>query len=154
MIKKLRGEPLNILLVEDNIAHAELIIRSFDQHRVSNCITHVQDGQLALDYIYRQGEYQDADISLPHLVLLDLRLPKVDGLEVLKKIKTDDILVRMPVVILTTSSAEKDVAMAYDYHANSYIVKPMDYGSFVNLMDDLGYYWMAWNHDPWENKAS
>ena len=77
MIKKICGEPLDILLVEDNMAHAELIMRSFEQHRVSNCITHVQDGQAALDYIYRQGKYQNADVNLPHIVLLDLRLPKV-----------------------------------------------------------------------------
>lgn len=148
MIKKNNGEPLHILLVEDNPAHAELVIRSFEKHRVLNSLTHVEDGQEALDYIYRQGVYQDKDISLPHLVLLDLRLPKIDGLEVLKKIKTDDNLKKLPVVLLTTSSAENDVAMAYQYHANSYIVKPMDYDKLVELIDDLGYYWMVWNHDP------
>ena len=84
-------------------------------------------------------------------MLLDLRLPKVDGLEVLRQIKTDDNLRKIPVVILTTSAAEKDVAMAYDYNANSYVVKPMDFDKFESLMDDLGYYWLAWNQNPWKD---
>jgi len=150
MKQSISGKPLDILLVEDNHAHAELVKRSFEQNRVSNRIIHVEDGQLALDYLLGQGEYAGSDVSLPHIVLLDLRLPKVDGLEVLQKIKTTETLQKIPVVILTTSSAEKDVAKAYEYHANSYIVKPMDYACFVSLMDDMGFYWMAWNQNPWE----
>lgn len=143
------GEPVNILLVEDNTAHAELVTRSFEQHRVSNRITHVVDGQQALDFLFHQGEYANSDVSPPHIVLLDLRLPKVDGLEVLKRIKTSDTLNKLPVVILTTSSAESDVAKAYEYNANSYVVKPMDYEKFETLMDDMGFYWMVWNKAPW-----
>lgn len=152
MANKIHGEPLHLLLVEDNEAHAELIKRSFNQHRVANRITHVQDGQAALDYLFAQGEHQGAKVDMPHLVLLDLRLPKVDGLDVLRKIKTDESLQKMPVVILTTSAAEKDLAMAYKYNANSYVVKPIDYEKFHQLMDDLGYYWMGWNQDPWNKK--
>lgn len=144
------GEPLTLLLVEDNDAHAEMVKRSFEQHKVSNRIFHVDDGQKALDYLFRQNEYADEDAyPMPHCILLDLRLPKVDGLEVLRRIKTDDGIKKTPVVILTTSSADKDIAMSYEYHANSYVVKPMDFAKFESLMDNLGYYWMAWNQNPW-----
>lgn len=144
------GEPLTMLLVEDNDAHAEMVKRSFEQHKVSNRIFHVDDGQKALDYLFRQNEYADEDAyPMPHCILLDLRLPKVDGLEVLRRIKTDDGIKKTPVVILTTSSADKDIAMSYEYHANSYVVKPMDFAKFESLMDNLGYYWMAWNQNPW-----
>lgn len=152
MDRKVLGEPLVLLLIEDNAAHAEMVMRSFEHHKVSNIVRHVADGQAGLDYLFRQGEYQDDEkYPFPHCVLLDLRLPKVDGLEVLRQIKLDDKLRKMPVVILTTSAAEKDVAMAYEFHANSYIVKPMDYDKFEILMNELGYYWMAWNQDPWAN---
>jgi CheY-like chemotaxis protein len=144
------GEPLNLLLVEDNDAHAEMVKRSFEQHKVSNRIFHVDDGQKALDYVFREGEYSDEEkYPRPHCILLDLRLPKVDGLEVLRRIKTDDNLRRTPVVILTTSAADKDIALSYEYHANSYVVKPMDFSRFESLMEDLGYYWLAWNQNPW-----
>lgn len=149
-MKKINGKPLEILLVEDNLAHAELVMRSFEQNRVLNHIIHLEDGQIALDYLFRQGQYADTEAIIPHIVLLDLRLPKVDGLEVLKQIKTHETLNKMPVVILTTSATKKDVAMAYEYHANSYIVKPMEYEVFVELMDDMSYYWLAWNQDPWD----
>ena len=146
----LRGKPLTILLVEDNENHTELIIRNLRNHRVANRIHHVADGEEALDYLLRRGAYADPAASpRPHVVLLDLRLPKIDGLEVLKEIRTSDELARTPVVILTTSRAEQDVAQAYDYHANSYLVKPVDFESFTRLMDDLGFYWLGWNHYPW-----
>jgi CheY-like chemotaxis protein len=142
------GEPLVLLLIEDNAAHAEMVKRSFEQHKVVNIIQHVDDGQKALDYLFRQGQYTDEDKSpLPHCILLDLRLPKVDGLEVLRQIKTSDDLLKIPVVVLTTSAADKDIAMAYEYHANSYVVKPMDFAKFEALMEDLGYYWMIWNQN-------
>ena len=140
------GEPLVLLLIEDNAAHAEMVKRSFEQHKVANVIQHVDNGQKALDYLFREGEYTDAGkYPLPHCILLDLRLPKVDGLEVLRQIKTSDDLLKTPVVVLTTSAADRDIAMAYEYHANSYVVKPMDFAKFEALMEDLGYYWMIWN---------
>ncbi len=144
------GEPLKLLLVEDNDAHAEMVKRSFEQHKVSNEIYHVDDGQKALDYIFHEGEYTDEEkYPRPHCILLDLRLPKVDGLEVLRRIKGDESTRRTPVVILTTSSADKDIAQSYEYNANSYVVKPMDFTKFELLMKDLGYYWLAWNQNPW-----
>lgn len=146
------SEVLHILLVEDNDAHAELVKRSFEQHRIPNRVTHLKDGKAALDFLFFEGEFQFQNIELPHIVLLDLRLPKVDGLEVLKRIKSDRGLSKLPVIVLTTSAAEKDAAMAYDYHANSYLVKPMEYEHFKALMDQVGFYWMAWNQDPWDKK--
>ena len=100
--------------------------------------------------VRHEREYADPKKSpRPHVVLLDLCLPKVDGLEILKEIKTSDELKKTPVVILTTSKAEQDVAEAYEYHANSYLVKPIDFDKFTWLMDNLGFYWLGWNHYPW-----
>ncbi len=146
----MQGEPLVILLVEDNIDHTELILRSFHTHQVTNRIYHVPDGELALRYLFHQHEFSDPSTSpRPDVILLDLRLPKIDGLEVLKEIKADEDLRRIPVVILTPSEAEKDIANAYDHYANSYLVKPLDFDKFVQLMKDLGFYWLAWNRHPW-----
>jgi CheY-like chemotaxis protein len=140
----------NILLVEDNEAHAELVMRSFEDHALANKIYHVKDGEEALDYLFHRGLYADIGTSpVPHVVLLDLRLPKIDGLEVLRQIRESDATKRLPVVVLTTSAAEVDVAKAYKYHVNSYLVKPLDFDQFSKLMKDLGYYWLAWNHYPW-----
>lgn len=146
---ELNGEPLHILLVEDNEAHAELVIRGMRDQQVANRIHHVLDGEQALDYLFMRGSYTDPEKNpRPNLVLLDLRLPRVDGLEVLKTIKTTPALLRIPVVILTSSDAENDVVKSYDYHANSYIVKPLDFKTFTKLMKDLGFYWLGWNAKP------
>jgi two-component system response regulator len=145
----LKGEPLHILLVEDNEAHAELVIRGMRDQQVANRIHHVLDGEQALDYLFQRGAYTDAVKNpRPNFVLLDLRLPRVDGLEVLRTIKTTPSLLRIPVVILTSSDAESDIAKSYDYHANSYIVKPLDFRTFTQLMKDLGFYWLGWNTRP------
>jgi two-component system, response regulator len=145
----LTGEPLHILLVEDNEAHAELVIRGMRDQQVANKIHHVSDGEQALDYLFMRGAYSDPEKSpRPNFILLDLRLPRVDGLEVLKTIKTTPSLLRIPVVILTSSDAESDIARSYDYHANSYVVKPLDFKTFTRLMKDLGFYWLGWNAKP------
>lgn len=147
---QLKEEPVDILLVEDNVSHAELVMRSLGEHRLAKKIHHVTDGEAALDYLFRRGPFRDPDrFPRPQLVLLDLRLPKIDGLEVLKKIRESDELRRIPVVILSTSYAEPDVGKAYDYHVNSYLVKPLDFEQFTRLMSDLGFYWLGWNHYPW-----
>jgi CheY-like chemotaxis protein len=144
------GEPFTVLLVEDNPAHAEMVKRSFEDHRVVNRIIHVTDGEMALDYLMRRGKYSDPQTSpRPHVVLLDLRLPKIDGLQVLKEVRSTDEISKTLVVILSTSAAESDVARAYEYHANSYLVKPVDFMKFTEMMDDLGFYWLGWNYFPW-----
>jgi CheY-like chemotaxis protein len=143
------GEPVLVMLVEDNPDHAELVIRTLEDHRIANKIEHFSDGQSALDYLLRREEYHDAANSpRPHVILLDLRLPRVDGLEVLKVIKDNDDLKNIPVVVLTTSEAERDVARAYSSHVNSYLVKPVGFEEFSKLMNDLGFYWLGWNTHP------
>jgi CheY-like chemotaxis protein len=145
----MNGEPLLVLLVEDNPDHAELVIRSLSEHRVANQIVHVSDGQAALNYLLHQGEYTDPHTSPhPHVILLDLRLPRVDGLHVLKILKETESLRQIPVVILTTSEAEQDIVRAYNSHANSYLVKPVGFEAFEKMMQDLGFYWLAWNTHP------
>lgn len=145
----MHGEPITILLVEDDLAHAEIVRRNFEKSRIANRLIHVSDGQAALDYLYSREAFSDPlQAPRPGLVLLDLRLPKIDGLEVLRTIKADALLSPIPVVILTTSAAESDVARAYDSHANSYLVKPVDFSQFVELMEVLGYYWLVWNQHP------
>ena len=131
------GEPILVMLVEDNPDHAELIMRALADHRVANKIIHFTDGQAVLDYLFRRGEYADPNTSpRPHVILLDLRLPRVDGLEVLRIIKESSELCVIPVVVLTTSEAERDVVRAYNHHVNSYLVKPVGYEEFTKLMDD------------------
>jgi CheY-like chemotaxis protein len=143
------GEPLLVMLVEDNVDHAELVIRTLEEHHITNRVRHFLDGQSALDYLFRRGDFSDQQNSPhPHVILLDLRLPRVDGIDVLKAIKEDDDLKAIPVVVLTTSEAEKDVARAYYNHANSYLVKPVGFEEFKRLMDDLGFYWLGWNTHP------
>ena len=146
----LDGEPLCILLVEDNPDHAELAMRKLDDGNMANRVFHVEDGEAALDYLNNRGAYADpVKYPRPHLMLLDLRLPKVDGIEVLKEVKGSDRLKSIPVVVLTTSAAERDLALAYQHYANSYLTKPVDFDSFSSLLRDLGFYWLAWNKRPW-----
>jgi CheY-like chemotaxis protein len=144
-----KGEPIVILLAEDDPAHAEIIRRTMNISRIANRMEHVNDGQQALDYLYRRERFADPDVApRPGLILLDLRMPRIDGLDVLRQIKSDADLARIPTVILTTSSAETDMAKAYDAHANSYLVKPVDFDKFTSMMDTIGYYWLMWNCSP------
>jgi two-component system, response regulator len=145
----IKGNPITILLVEDDPAHAEIVRRNLGDFRVANHIVHVADGQAALDYLFHQGAYADVKANpRPSLILLDLRLPKVDGLEVLRRIKEDEKLKRLPTVVLTTSAAESDMIGAYAQGAGSYLVKPVDFEKFTKLMEAFGYYWLAWNRFP------
>ena len=144
-------EPFVILHVEDDLSHAELVRRSFEENRVANKLVLVTDGEQALDYLFRRGKFTDEQqYPFPHVVLLDLRLPKIHGFDVLKTIKETDEFHNLPVIVLTTSQAEEDVAKAYEYNANSYVVKPVDFEKFTNLMNDLGFYWLGWNQYPWK----
>jgi two-component system, response regulator len=143
------GEPIIILFIEDDPAHAEIVKRNLEDFRVANRLIHLIDGQAALDYLFRQNGYADVQANpLPHIILLDLRLPKVDGIEVLRRIKVDEKLKRIPCVVLTTSNAESDMVGAYTNGADSYLVKPVDFEKFTKLLDAFGYYWLAWNKYP------
>lgn len=144
------AEPLRILLVEDNADHAELIVRNLRKNRVANTVVRLPDGAAALDYMLRRGRFEDPDTSpRPQLILLDLRLPKVGGLEVLRTIKNTDAIQSIPIVIVTTSTADRDIARAYEFHANSYVVKPLDFGKLTQTLSALAAYWLGWNRPPW-----
>ncbi len=145
----MREDSVIVLLIEDNEDHAELVKRQLADHRVPNTLVHLSDGQEALDYLYRRGPFADpARSPRPEVIFLDLRLPKVDGIEILRILKETEAFMKIPVVVLTTSEAERDVGQAYLNHANSYIVKPVDFEKFRTLMSDLGFYWMGWNTNP------
>lgn len=147
----MQGNALVILLIEDNPDHSELIRRSFEDHRIANQMYHVSDGEMALDFLFHRHAFADPLVSpRPHLILLDLRLPRIDGMQVLREIKSTENLRHIPVVVLTTSHAEGDIANAYNNYANSYLVKPVNAEKFTKLMDDLGFYWLVWNCHPWK----
>lgn len=130
-----------ILLVEDNDDHAELITRALDDHGIDGRAVRAKDGEAALDYLFGEG----AEARRPDVIFLDLRLPRVDGLEVLRRIKGAPELKAVPVVVLTTSSADRDLASAYDSHVNAYVVKPVDYESLEKMLHDTSTFWLAWN---------
>jgi CheY-like chemotaxis protein len=141
-----KTKPIKILLVEDNPSHAKLVVRGLANHKIENEITHVSDGEQALDYLYQRGNFAEKTNSpQPQLVLLDLRLPKIDGIEVLKQVKSDRNLKHIPVVVLTTSERRDDLAAAYLNYANSYLVKPTNLDGFKELLYELGIYWLACN---------
>ena len=143
------GHPVHILLVEDDPAHAEIVRRNLADFRVANLITHVWDGQEALDYLRPPPDAaEDSNRLRPDIILLDLRLPRVDGLEVLRRLKADPDLCGIPTVVLTTSNAERDIVSAYDNGAGSYLVKPVDHAKFTALLETFGFYWLAWNQYP------
>ena len=141
---------LQILLVEDEPAHAELIVRCLEEHPIGTEIQHFTDGEAALDYLLHHG---DDGWSRPHVILLDLRLPKIDGLEVLKRIRCVKELDAIPVIVLSTSRDDNDVKTAYSHRANSYLVKPLDFTTLDSLLKDAGFYWLRWNHYPGRTTA-
>ncbi len=144
-----RRSDATILLVEDNPAHAELVMRSFEEHASASWIAHVSDGEAALEYLFRRGVFGNPATSpRPRVVLLDLRLPKISGLDVLHAIRQSPELHTLPVVVLTTSDAQPDLDVAYARHVNSYLVKPVGFEKFSQLMRDLGVYWLGWNECP------
>jgi len=141
--------PVEILLVEDNPNDAELAIRALKKNRIVNNLVLVTDGEEALDFIFAKGKFNQRDINnIPRLILLDLKLPKVDGMEVLREIKNNPITKIIPVVILTSSKEEKDVIESYKLGVNSYIVKPVDFDKFVEAVRELGLYWLVLNQMP------
>ena len=135
-----------VLLVEDNPDHAELVKRALDDYLSTIRLCHVEDGAEALRYLHGDGRFADpVRHPYPRLILLDIRLPKVDGLEVLRAIKSDQTLRHIPVVMLTTSTSSGDMDKAYRNHANSYLQKPVDFDQFHEMMETVARYWFAWN---------
>lgn len=140
---------VEVLLVEDNPRDAEMTLRTLRKRNLANQVVHVKDGQEALDWIFGTGSHADRDVSArPKFVVLDLKLPKVDGLEVLRAIRADERTRLIPVVILTSSREERDVLESYKLGVNSYVVKPMDFESFSAAVAELGHYWLLVNHEP------
>jgi two-component system response regulator len=145
--------PKIILLVEDNPSDVDLTQRALIKSRIANEMFVAEDGQEALDYLFARGQYMDRDASnVPALVLLDLKLTCVDGLEVLRQIRAEPLTSRLPVVVLTTSKEEQDVTQSYDLGANSYIRKPVDFTQFAGAIEQLGLYWLVLN-EPAPPKA-
>jgi len=138
-----------IVIVEDNPNDGELMIRSLKKNRLANNIIILKDGEQALDFIFCRGKYTGRDISeSPKVMFLDLKLPKVDGLEVLKQMKTNEKTRKIPVIIVTSSKEDPDIATAYDLGANSYVVKPINFEDFIKKMSQIGLYWLAVNEKP------
>jgi len=144
-----RSNVVDILLVEDNHNDRELILRAFKKRNIYNPVHMVEDGAAALDFIFCQGQYANRDFSAPpKVILLDLKLPKISGLEVLKRIKSDERTRDIPIVIVTSSQEDPDVKAAYAMGANSYVVKPVEFDAFVDAMSHLGLYWLLVNQPP------
>ncbi len=145
----MNNNAVELLLVEDNPTDAELTLRALRGRGLRNEVVVVRDGQEALDFLFSQGAYADRDIgNEPKLILLDLRLPKVDGIEVLRQVKSDDRTKVIPVVILTSSRQEPDIKTCYELGANSYIVKPVDFDKLVEAVTGIGLYWLLLNEPP------
>jgi CheY-like chemotaxis protein len=138
----------NILLVEDDPRDVELTLRALEEHHLANKVAVVGDGEKALDYLYRRGEFKTRRACNPIVVLLDLKMPKVNGLEVLKVIKSDEHLKMIPIVMLTSSRETPDLVECYKYGVNAYVVKPVDFAEFMKAVKQLGVFWAAINEPP------
>ncbi|HPN38142.1 MAG TPA: response regulator [Melioribacteraceae bacterium] len=140
---------IEILLVEDNPNDAELTLRALKKNKIANSIVHVKDGEEALDFLFGFNQYANRELSnKPKLILLDLKLPKVSGIEVLQKIKSSEQTKFIPVVVLTSSKEERVIIGTYNLGVNSYIVKPVDFDKFIEAVRDLGFYWLVLNQRP------
>jgi len=137
-----------ILLAEDSVQDIELTLNALAEHDMGNFVAVVRDGAEALDYLYRRGKYAAREDDDPVLMLLDLKMPKVDGLEVLRTVKSDPRLRVIPVVVLTSSREEQDVVRSYELGVNAYVVKPVEYDKFLRAVRDLGLFWMLDNEPP------
>jgi CheY-like chemotaxis protein len=150
----MNNEPADIMVVEDNPNDAMLTIRSLKQHNLANNLVHVTDGQAAIDYLFAKGAYSERNpLNLPKVVLLDLKLPKLNGLEVLSLIRGDPRTQILPVVILTSSQEESDLIESYKLGANSYIVKPVEFENFSKAIVDVGLYWLLLNKPATPTKS-
>lgn len=145
----LNGNLIDILIVEDNPHDAELMIRSLKENRLANRLFVVEDGEEALNFIFCRGKFAGRDLNRqPKVIFLDLKLPKMDGLEVLREVKSNEKTKKIPVVIVTSSTEDPDIITAYKLGANSYVVKPVGFDNFVKTMNQLGLYWLAVNEKP------
>jgi two-component system response regulator len=140
---------VELLLIEDNIHDAEMTIRALKKHHLANKLIHLKDGAIALEFLFGTGFYQGRNINKkPKLILLDLKMPKLDGLEVLKAIKANPLTKTIPVVVLTSSQEHPDIEKCYSLGVNSYIVKPVEFEKFINSVSDIGLYWLLHNQPP------
>jgi DNA-binding response OmpR family regulator len=137
-----------ILMVEDDPKDVELTLTALEEYNLANEVIVTRDGAEALDYLYRRGKFATRSIENPAVMLLDLKLPKIDGLEVLQQVKSDDRLKMIPVVVLTSSREEKDMVASYNLGVNAYVVKPVDFHEFVNAIKELGVFWAVINAAP------
>lgn len=140
---------IEVLLVEDNMHDAELTIRALKKVNLANRLFHLKDGAEALDFLFARGEFADRQISdKPKVIFLDIKMPKVDGIEVLRQLKTNDKTKTIPVVIMTSSKEEQDVVTSYNLGVNSYVVKPVNFEAFAKAICELGLYWLVINQPP------
>jgi CheY-like chemotaxis protein len=140
---------IDILLVEDNPNDEELTLRALRKHNLTNRVFVVRDGEEALEFLFRKGRYENQqESSRPRIVLLDLKLPKVDGLEVLRAVKSDESTRTIPVVVLTSSNQDRDIVESYRLGVNSYLVKPVEFENFIRSVSEIGYYWAVLNRPP------
>ncbi len=142
----MKNDDIEILIIEDNISDAEMTIRALRKNNLANNLLHLQDGEEGLEYIFGRGRYDGRNInSSPKVILLDLKMPKVNGLEVLQEIKADERTRHIPVVVLTSSKEDPDIKTCYKLGVNSYVVKPVVFDSFAKVVSELGLYWMIVN---------
>lgn len=140
---------VDILLVEDNPNDVELTLRALKKNYMLNTLIHLKDGEEALEYLFARGKYEGRDMAdIPRIMLLDLKLPKIDGLEVLRAVKADPRTRMTPIIVLTTSKDDRDIAECYSLGVNSYIVKPVEFETFSRVVNELGYYWLLINQKP------
>lgn len=140
---------VEILLVEDNESDAELTIRALRKKHLANKLVHLKDGAEALDFLFARGDYEGrSTVANPKVVLLDLKMPKINGMEVLARIRADERTKKIPVVVLTSSREDPDVERCYQLGVNSYIVKPVEFDNFLDAASNLGLYWLLLNHPP------
>ncbi|PPU96719.1 two-component system response regulator [Xanthomonas populi] len=137
-----------ILLAEDSPADAEMAVDALREARLANPIVHVEDGVETMDYLLRRGAFADREEGLPAVLLLDIKMPRLDGLEVLKQVRSDETLKRLPIVILSSSREESDLARSWDLGVNAYVVKPVDVDQFFNAVKTLGTFWAVINQGP------
>lgn len=143
------AEAIEVVLIEDSLADVELAVHSLQQNHLANHIKVLRDGEEALDYFFRRGEYAESSIgAMPRLILLDIKLPKIDGLDVLRALKSDPRTRLIPVVVLTSSAEQRDVVESYELGVSSYIVKPVDFQQFSESIRILGLYWLVLNSVP------